>query len=218
MLRSLLFAAASAVVLAACSSTPSPTPVPGAISPPEAAVVKSSFDRAMGTVEELVRAGNTPIAIERLMQLAGDTSITEEERAKTLVLLGDYSLATGGYNAEGAVGYYQEVLADHASSKAAADAAKKLPVAQTKVAEYLATLGSANLTRTQEFNALFGLGRHQAAIDVMTAYDLMPDNEALLAMYQIGYLCEDTNLTGRAYDVTDRDGTVRKVRFCDLGK
>lgn len=216
MLRSLLFAAASAAVLAACTSTPEPTP--GAVAPPEATVVKSTFDRAMGTVDELVHAGNTPIAIERLMQLAGDTSITEEERAKTLVLLGDYGLAPGGYNAEGAVGYYQEVLADHASSKAAADAANKLPAAQAKVAEYLAMLGSANLTRTQEFSALFGLGRHQAAIDVMTAYDLTPDNEALLAMYQIGYLCEDTNLTGRAYDVTDRDGTVRKVRFCDLGK
>lgn len=216
MLRSLLFAAASAVVLAACSSTPAP--VPGAITPPEQAVVKSTFDRAMGTVDELVRAGNTPIAIERLMQLAGDTSITEEERAKTLVLLGDYSLAPGGFNAEGAVAYYKEVLADHATSKAAADAVKKLPGAEARVAEYLATLGSATFTRTQEFNALFGLGRHQAAIDVMTAYDLVPDNEALLAMYQIGYLCEDTNLTGRAYDVTDRDGTVRKVRFCDLGK
>ena len=52
----------------------------------------------------------------------------------------------------------------------------------------------------------------------MTAYDLVPDHEVLLAMYQIGYLCEDSNLTGRAYDVTDRDGTPRKVRFCDLGK
>lgn len=216
MLRSLLFAAASAVILAACASSPEAPEATSAAT--ETPMVKSTFDRAMGTVDELVRAGNTPIAIERLMQLAGDTSITEEERAKTLVLLGDYSLAPGGYNAEGAVAYYKEVLADHATSKAAADAAKKLPGAEARVGEYLATLGSATLTRTQEFNALFGLGRHQAAVDVMTAYDLTPDNEALLAMYQIGYLCVDSNLTGRAYDVTDRDGTVRKVRFCDLGK
>ena len=52
----------------------------------------------------------------------------------------------------------------------------------------------------------------------MIANDILPGNEALLAMYQIGYACEDSNLTGRAYSVTDRDGTVRNVRFCDAGK
>ncbi len=216
MLRSLLFAASSAAILAACSSTPEkPEPVAPATA---SAAVKSSFDRAMGTVDELVSAGNTPVAIERLMQLAGDVSITDEERARTLVLLGDYSLAPGGYNAEGAVAYYREVLTGHPSSKAAVDAAKKLPGAEARVASYLSTLKSPDLTRTDEFNALFGLGRHQAAVDVMTAYNLTPDNESLLAMYQIGYLCEDPGLTGRAYDVIDRDGTKRKVRFCDLGK
>ena len=52
----------------------------------------------------------------------------------------------------------------------------------------------------------------------MIANDILPGNEALLAMYQIGYACEDSNLTGRAYSVTDRDGTVRNVSFCDAGK
>jgi hypothetical protein len=37
-------------------------------------------------------------------------------------------------------------------------------------------------------------------------------------MSQIGYLCDDSNLTGRAYAVTDRDGTTRNLRFCDFGK
>ena len=73
-------------------------------------------------------------------------------------------------------------------------------------------------TRSQEFDALFNLGRHQEAIDMMVANDILPGNEELLAMYQIGYLCDDSNLTGRAYSVTDRDGTVRNLRFCDFGK
>lgn len=214
MLRPLLFAAASAVILSACSTT-TETPKPA---PEQTTTVKSTFDRAMATVDELVAAGNTPIAIERLMQLAGDTSLTDEQKARTLVLLGDYSLSATGYNAEGAVAYYKEAIADYPASKAAADAAAKLPAAEAKVAKYVETLASINSTRTQQFNALFNLGRHQDAIDIMVANDLMPGNEELLAMYQIGYLCEDSNLTGRLYKVTDRDGTVRDVRFCDFGK
>jgi hypothetical protein len=52
----------------------------------------------------------------------------------------------------------------------------------------------------------------------MVANDIVPGNEELLAMFQIGYLCDDSNLTGRAYSVTDRDGTSRNLRFCDFGK
>lgn len=215
MLRSLLFAVASASVLAACSTTPE---TPESIAPPEATLVKSTYDRAMSTVDELVRSGHTPVAIDRLMQLAGDTSISDEEKARTLVLLGDYSQSPTGYNAEGAVGYYKEALTDFPASKAAPDAAKNLPSAEAKVAGYLAILNSVNSTRTEQFNALFNLGRHQQAVDVMTANDLVPDNEVLLAMYQIGYLCQEPGLTGRAYDVTNRDGTTVTVRFCDLGK
>ena len=214
MLRSLLFAAASAVILSACSTTTeSPEPAPE-----QSTAAKSTFDRAMTTVDDLVGAGNTPIAIERLMQLAGDTSLTEEQKAQTLVLLGDYSLAPTGYNAEGAAAYYQEARAEYPATKAAANAAAKLPAAEARIAELVAVLASVDSTRTQQFDALFNLGRYQDAIDLMVANDLLPGNEELLAMYQIGYLCEDSNLTGRLYQVTDRDGTVRDVRFCDFGK
>jgi hypothetical protein len=52
----------------------------------------------------------------------------------------------------------------------------------------------------------------------MTQFAIAPDNETLLAMYQFGYLSDARDLTGKAYTVTDRDGTVRTLRFADFGK
>ena len=37
-------------------------------------------------------------------------------------------------------------------------------------------------------------------------------------MYQIGYLCEGDELTGRSYDAVEPDGTNHALRFCDFGK
>jgi hypothetical protein len=216
MLRPLLFAVASALVLGACASSPSSgTSRPEATETP---AVVSPFSLGLQTANELVAAGNTPTAIQRLMQLAGDTSLSPQQRSEVLHKLGKLSISPTGYDAEGAVEYFNEVLTDFATTAAAKQSAAALPGAKATVTVHLATLESVDSTRSDEFLALFNLGRHLEAIDVMIANDILPSNEELLAMYQIGYLCEDPNLTGRAYSVTDRDGTVRNLRFCDAGK
>jgi hypothetical protein len=217
MLRPLLFAAASAVILAACASAPD-APDSSSASSSAAAAEASPFNLAFQTADELVAAGNTPTAIQRLMQLVGDTSLTDTQRSETLYKLGTLSSSPTGYDAEGAVDYFNEVLSDYKLTPAAKQSAAALPGAEQLVAEYLAIAESDESGRSEQFLALFNLGRHQDAIDLMVANDITPGNEELLAMYQIGYLCEDPNLTGRAYPVTDRDGTVRNVRFCDFGK
>lgn len=214
MLRPLLFAVASAFVLSACASAPASS---GA-SDGAATQAPSPYALGIKTADELVAAGNTPTAIQRLMQLVGDTSISPVERGETLFKLGKLSASPTGYDAEGAVDYFNEVLAGYANTSAAKQASAVLPGAEAAVAAHLATFESVNSTNSQKFLALFKLGRHQEAIDVMVANDIMPSNEELLAMFQIGYLCDDSNLTGRAYSVTDRDGTVRNLRFCDFGK
>jgi hypothetical protein len=215
MLRPILLAVASALVLGACASSPDTTT---STTSTETVVVETPFNLAMATADELVAAGNTPTAIQRLMQLVGDTSLSPQERGDTLYRLGVLSGSPTGYDAEGSVDYFQEVLTDYATTDAAKPSAAALPAARAKVAELIATLESIDSTRSDEFFALFNLGRHQEAIDVMVANDILPGNEELLAMYQIGYLCEDSNLTGRAYPVSDRDGTARNLRFCDFGK
>jgi uncharacterized protein (DUF2267 family) len=216
MLRPLLFAVASALVLGACASSTSSGPAKPEAT--ETSVVVSPFNLGLQTAEELVAAGNTPTAIQRLMQLVGDTSLSPQQRSEVLHKLGQLSISPTGYDAEGAVDYFNEVLRDFATTAAAKQSAAALPAAEAAVAVHLATVESVDSTRTDEFLALFNLGRHQDAIDLMVANDILPGNEELLAMYQIGYLCDDSNLTGRAYSVSDRDGTVRSLRFCDFGK
>ena len=216
MLRPLLFAVASALVLGACASSTSSGPAKPEAT--ETSVVVSPFNLGLQTADELVAAGNTPTAIQRLMQLVGDTSLSPQQRSEVLHKLGQLSISPTGYDAEGAVDYFNEVLRDFATTAAAKQSAAALPAAEAAVAVHLATLESVDSTRTDEFLALFNLGRHQDAIDLMVANDILPGNEELLAMYQIGYLCDDSNLTGRAYSVSDRDGTVRSLRFCDFGK
>jgi hypothetical protein len=215
MLRPLLLAAACALVLSACASSNSPgTSAPAAA----ASAVVSPYYLGLQTAGALVDAGNTPTAIQRLMQLAGDTSLTPEQRSEVLYRLGKLSISPTGYDAEGAVEYFNEVLTGFAVTTAAKQSAAALPAAEAAVAIHLATLESLDAARSDKFLALFSLGRHLDAIDLMIANDILPGNEELLAMYQIGYFCEDSNLTGRAYSVTDRDGTVRSLRFCDAGK
>ncbi|MDP3458388.1 MAG: hypothetical protein Q8S09_03840, partial [Hyphomonas sp.] len=189
MLRPLLFAAASALVLGACASSTGSSTAPK----PETAetVVVSPYNLALGTADELVAAGNTPTAIQRLMQLVGDTSLSPQELGEVLFRLGQLSGSPTGYDAEGAVEYFTEVLTDYPATDAAPKASAALPGARAAVAGHVATLESVDSTQSDRFMALFNLGRHQEAIDVMVANDILPGNEELLAMYQIGYLCED---------------------------
>jgi hypothetical protein len=221
MIRLSFFAAASALALAACTSTPGPandtTSTSTTVTEP-AKPAPSGYDLGLKTADELAKAGNVPAAISRLMQLVGDTSINAEQKAETLLRLGTLSLGTGGYNALAAVNYFNEIVTQHTGSKAYTTAVPMLAQAKSKVSAYQAVASSASATRLQKFEALFALGSHDEAVDLMTQYNLSVGNEPLLAMYQIGYLCDDSALTGKTYSVTDRDGTAKTLRFCDLGK
>ncbi|MFN4183601.1 MAG: tetratricopeptide repeat protein [Hyphomonas sp.] len=213
MIRLSLAAMASALVLAACATQTAP--VEGPTAP---VVVPSQYELGMNTAEELRDAGNVPTAIQRLMQLAGDTEITPNQKANVLYELGVLSMSPTGYDVPGAVGYFDEVIATYPGTEWARRAEAKLPEARAQLAALNSVLDSPNSTNTERFYALMNLGRHLDAIDLMTQYTIEPDNDVKLAMYQIGYLCDESGLTGQSYTVTDRDGTTRRLRFCDFGK
>lgn len=214
MIRLSLAAAASALVLAACSSAPAPVDTAATTT----TAVISTYDLAMQTVEELVTAGNTQTAIDRLTQLTGDPSLSREQLAEVLYRRGELRLGENGYDTMGAIEDFEEVLADYGDTEWSTAAATMLDTARGKATSLNALLSQPETTRMQKFNILMELGRHDDAIDMMLANDLTPDNQTLLAMYQIGYLCEGDDLTGRAYDVTEPDGTFHELRFCDFGK
>ncbi|ABI77885.1 putative lipoprotein [Hyphomonas neptunium ATCC 15444] len=213
MIRLSLAAMASALVLAACASQPDPLARPDA-----PVVVPSQYELGMSTAEELQDAGNVPTAIQRLMQLAGDPELAPEEKAHVLYEMGVLSMSPTGYNLPGAVGYFDEVIATYPGTEWARRAEAKLPEARAQVGALNIVLESPDSTNTERFYALMNLGRHEDAIDLMTQYSIEPDNDVKLAMYQIGYLCDETGLTGQSYTVEDRDGTTRRLRFCDFGK
>lgn len=213
MIRFSLAAMASALVLSACATQTDPVENPAA-----PVVVPSQYELGMNTAEELKDAGNVPTAIQRLMQLAGDTEITPNQKANVLYELGVLSMSPTGYDLPGAVGYFDEVIATYPGTEWARRAEAKLPEARAQVEALNTVLTSPDSTRTEQFYALMNLGRHLDAIDLMTQHSIEPDNDVKLAMYQIGYLCDESGLTGQSYTVTDRDGTTRKLRFCDFGK
>ena len=181
-------------------------------------MVASPYELAMQTVEELVTAGNTQTAIDRLTQLTGDPSLSRDQLAEVLYRRGELRLGEHGYDTMGAIEDFEEVLADYSDTEWSTAAASLLDSARGKATSLNALLAQPETTKLQRFNILMELGRHDDAIDLMLANDLTPDNGTLLAMYQIGYLCEGDELTGRAYDVTEPDGTYHELRFCDFGK
>ena len=213
MMRLSLAGMASAIVLAACATQTEPADTPAA-----AVVVPSQFDLGLSTAAELQEAGNVPTAIQRLMQLAGDPELTPDQKANVLYQLGVLSMSPTGYDVPGAVGYFDEVIATYPGTEWARQAQGKLSEARAAMEALISVVASPTSTHTEQFYALMKLGRHQDAIDLMTQYSIEPDNEVKLAMYQIGYLCDETGLTGQSYTVSDRDGTARKLRFCDFGK
>lgn len=214
MIRLTLAAAVSALVLSACATSTEPA-TDAATAP---AVVPSQYELGMSTAAELQEAGNVPTAIQRLMQLAGDPDLSADEKASVLYEMGVLSMSAGGYDVPAAVGYFDEIIANYPGTEWARRAESKLPEARAQMETLNAVIGSPTATHTEQFNALMKLGRHLDAIDLMTQYSIQPTNEVTLAMYQIGYLCDEAGLTGQSYTVTDRDGTVRRLRFCDMGK
>ncbi len=217
MIRLTLAAAASALVLAACATAPAPA-TDAASSAVTSPADLSPFDLAMRTVDDLVSAGNTQTAIDRLTQLTGDPALSREQLSEVLFRRGELRFSDKGYDTLGAIEDFEEVIDDFSDTEWYTAAVPMLESARGKADSLNALLDQPETTRTQKFNILMALGQHQDATDLMLSSDLTPDNDALVAMYQIGYLCEGDELTGRAYSLTEPDGTARSVRFCDFGK
>ena len=217
MIRLSLAAAASALVLAACSSAPAPAPGDTAAAA-SSMTEMSPYELAMQTVEELATAGNVQTAIDRLTQLSGDPALGREQVAEVLYRRGELRLGDKGFDTMGAIEDFEEVVNDYGDTEWATAASSMLESARGKATSLNALLSQPETTRMQKFNILMELGRHEDAIDLMLANDITPDNDTALAMYQIGYLCEGDELTGRTYEVTEPDGTYHELRFCDFGK
>jgi hypothetical protein len=217
MIRTGLVVAVSALALAACSSSPGSAGATGATTAPTTETM-SSYALAMATVEGLEEAGNTQTAIDRLTQLSGDPDLTREQLADTLLLRGQLRASQSGYDVMGAIEDFEEVVNTLDDTAAYAKAVPALETARGKADSLMTVLNQPETTRQQKFDILMQLGRHEDAIDLMIASDLTPDNETLIAMYQIGYLCEGDELTGRSYAAIEPDGTDHALRFCDFGK
>lgn len=216
MKRLSLAAACSVLILAGCVSQETAQPSAAAVTAPA-----GMFGLAMGTAGSLETAGNVPASIQRLMQLLGEPGLTPEERAAALERIAELSMGPGGYDLDGALGYYRELSAHLEAYPQAGDrmkAAAGEAEAKRRIAILEGILSSVDATNSEKFDALMNLGRHPEAIDLMVSFGIEPDNETLLAMYQTGYLCDEPGLTGQSYSVTDRDGSQRSLRFCDLGK
>lgn len=221
MIRSSLFAAASAFVLVACASTPvvDTTQDPVATETVEIDdAAPSQFDIAMQTAADLVVSGHTQVAIARLEQLAGSQELSEDELASVLLNMGELRMGELGFDTMSAIGNFEEIINELAGTAPSAIAETNLNTARGKATSIGGLLAQPETTQMQRYNLLMELGEHQDAIDVMIMHNLTPDNATLVAMYDIGYLCEGEELTGRSYDMTEPDGTFHSLRFCDFGK
>ena len=208
----LFLAAASLAVLSACASTEAPTETSST-----AAIETSAFSLAMDTVTQLTEAGNEQIAIDRLTQLLGDPSLTDTQKSEALLARAQLRYGAGN-DVLGALEDLNELTTYYPTSEAAVESAEIFTQAQMEADGLLAALDSGMLSPTEEFEALFRLGRHQDAADLMLSRNLQPEDQYIVDMFQIGYLCDDPALTGPSYPMTEPDGTARIVRFCEFGK
>lgn len=213
-----VLAASTIMLAAACASSTEDAPPVIADAPPAVDTTQpSAYDLAMGTVDDLLAAGNEQTAILRLQQLVGMQDATDDERASALfrmaqLQLGDGNQVWGGLSA---LDELIDTYPDHESIPAAID---MRDTARGEATSLNFALEQGGLSPMEAFTARFRLGEFQEAADIMLANALTPDNEHLLDMYQIGYLCDDIELTGPQYKLTEPDGTDRTVRFCDFGK
>ena len=213
------FIAVSAIaILSACATGANDGPrEPVTVDTPPSAVVPDTFDLAMGTVDQLVLAGNEQTAIDRLTQLLGSPDLSDEDLAATLYKRAELRHGSG-HDVRGAMTDINELLNTYPDSSQAADAAAFGTSVQAELDALQSLLAAGDLAPTEEFNVLFRLGDHQEAADLMLARGLSPENGYVVDMFQMGYLCDDESLTGPGYDMTEPDGTVRTVRFCEFGK
>ncbi|MEM7329568.1 MAG: hypothetical protein AAF437_12565 [Pseudomonadota bacterium] len=212
----LFFAAPLLALATACASTPVDTE-PVIVETPPTVVEPSAFELAMGTVDDLVAAGNEQAAILRLEQLIGMQTASDDEKAEALYRMAELKMGDGNqvWGAIEALDEFIETYPDHAK----ADAASELrDYARGEATSLNGSLEMNEHSPMEAFKKRFRLGEHQTAADIMFENALTPENDYILDMYQIGYLCDSAELTGPSYDLTEPDGTERTVRFCDFGK
>jgi len=228
-MKNVILAGCALGLLAACATAPADTAdgstVSGeSLSTGEAGsaqtilVEKSGFDLAMDSVDVLVAAGNEQTAIDRLMQLIGEPDLTDQEKQVALLKLGTIRMSPRGYDVWQAITNFEEITSTYGEDALDGAAQAKLEEARGKATSLNFLINQPETTRLQKFEAMFALGDHQEAVDLMLENSLTPGNDYLIAMYQIGWLCEGEGFTGPIYSATEPDGTNRSLQFCDFGK
>lgn len=225
-MRNIVLAASSLIVLAACASTApatAPVEVPEAptesvMSPTEVIASTTPAERAITTALGLVDDRNEQAAIDRLEQALGDPSNTDEDMAMLLLELGKIKMSDRGFDTWGAIADFREIIETYPDSAVITQAQAMFDTANGKATSLNFQKEQPETSRTRKAEIFFELGDHDDAIDLMQGSNLTPNNDILVAMYQIGYLCEDPALSGRTYAMTDIDDTQRALQFCDTGK
>lgn len=217
----LLIAASGLVLAAACAAAPSSTGSSVDLPPPDpipvVAVDMTPAERAMDTANTLATEGNFQVGIDRLTQEIGNPQLTDEERAKLIALRGNIRL-NGGDDTWGAISDFEQVIQLVPGSETALAVEELLGTARGKATSLNGMLLQGNLPRSQRFEVLWELGEHSDALDMLRQGSVTAEPDTLLAMYQIGYLCDGDEYAGQAFDIVEPDGTARTVRFCDTGK
>jgi len=212
----LLLAVPLLALATACASTDIETEPVAADAPP-IALEPSAFDLAMGTVDQLVAAGNEQAAILRLEQLIGMQTASDDEKAEALFRMAELKLGDGN-QVWGGIMALDELIDTYPAHGSVPEATQMREEARGEATSLNGVLETGGLSPMEEFEYRFRLGEHQEASDIMFENALNPDNAYILDMYQIGYLCDAAELTGPSYDLVEPDGTNRSVRFCDFGK
>ncbi|MEO9970684.1 MAG: hypothetical protein ABJG15_12860 [Hyphomonadaceae bacterium] len=210
----------SCLALVACETTPVAEPVVEAVAVEEvvAPVELSDYDRALQTANDLVASGNTQTAIDRLTQLLGTSGITDDQRAEALSMRGDLRYSDDGYDVWGAIADFEMVIDAYPDSPVTPETTAMLGIARGEATSLSSLLRQPETSRTQRFQSLLRLGRHDDALDLMLSSNLQPKNEELIAMFQIGYLCVGDEQTGPIYTAEEANGDPLELRFCDFGK
>ena len=216
-MRSIIAVSALAITTACASNTIDTAPVIVDAPPVAETAQPSVFELAMGTVDQLVAAGNEQAAILRLEQLIGKQDATEDEKATALYRMAELKLGEGN-QVWGGISALDEFLETYPDHPQAAAATELRDYARGEATSLNGRLEMGGVSPMEEFEFRFRLGEHQDAADIMLQNALTPANEYILDMYQIGYLCDSAELTGPAYKLIEPDGTDRTVRFCDFGK
>jgi len=157
-------------------------------------------------------------AIDRLTQLLGQPTLTDEEKQVALLKLGTIRMSDRGFDTWQAISNFEEIVNTYGDDALDGVAQEKLGEARGKATSLNFLIGQTDTSRVEKFQAMFELGDHQEAVDLMLANNLNPGNDYLIAMYQIGWLCEGEGFTGPVYSATEPDGTGRSLQFCDFGK